>query len=107
MLERSSQRPSPKGMGKRHRPHLDPRIKAAGVRKKAEEQKRQTDQMETEEPEGEPSTVEITMDVSKMDATFQVEPSDLPAAESLVETNCCNHLFSIEHDEVMWRFSTL
>ncbi len=47
----------------------------------------------------------ITMDTSQMDATFQVEASDLPQAESIVEARCCDHPFKIEHDDSLWKLS--
>ncbi len=61
--------------------------------------------METEELEGEPSTVEITMDTFEMDTMFQVEASNLPQVE--IGVACCNHLFSIEHKEALWKLSAL
>ncbi len=89
----------------RPRPNL--RMEAEKVRKTAKEQRKLSDQVEPEEPEGEPSKVEITMDTSEMDTTFRVEPGDLPTALSQGEPACCNHLFAIEHDEVAWSFAML
>ncbi len=89
------------------RSHPDPWIEAAKARKTGKEQRKPSDQVETEELEGEPSKVEITMDTSKIDTTFRVEPSNLPTALSQGESTCCNHLFTLEHDEVAWRFAAL
>ncbi len=71
----------------------------------AEVMEKPSDQMETEEPDGEPSRVEITMDASKMDTTCDWHI--LPLAESPVEVAYIQHLLEKEDDEPIWTLIAL
>ncbi len=64
-----------------------------------------SDQMETEELEGELSRVEATMDTSEMDTTC--DRHILPPAESPLEEAYLQHLLEKEDNEPLWTLIAL